>query len=54
MVTSSGYRIFQTGGGGRHQPLILGRKPIIWQGYCLKLHENERNWIGGCPYRPLT
>ena len=46
MVTSGGYRIFQTR-GVRHQPLILGQKPIIWQGYCLKLHENERSWTGG-------
>ena len=27
-----------------HQPLILEQKPIIWQSFCLKLQENERNW----------
>ena len=32
----------------RHQPLILGQKPIIWQDFCRKLHENERNRTGGC------
>ena len=26
------------------QPLYLGQKPIIWQDFCRKLHENERNW----------
>ena len=29
--------------GGRH-PLSLGGKTIIWQDFCRKLHENERNW----------
>ena len=32
--------------GEGHQPLSLGRKPNIWQDFCRKLHENERNWIG--------
>ena len=32
------------GGGG--QPLSLGQKPTIWQGFCRKLHENQRNWTG--------
>ena len=27
------------------QPLVWGQKPIIWQDFCQKLHENERNWI---------
>ena len=27
-----------------HQPMSLGQKPIIWQDFCWKLHENERNW----------
>ena len=33
-------------GGGR-QPLRLGRKPIICQDFCRKLHENGRNWTEG-------
>ena len=26
------------------QSLSMGQKPIIWQDFCRKLHENERNW----------
>ena len=46
-VSDSGY---QTGGGGQkggHQPLILELKPIIWNGFCPKLHESGRNWTEG-------
>ena len=34
---------------GRRQPLNLGQKPIIWQDFCRKLHENEinRTHVGG-------
>ena len=42
--------------GGR-QPLSLGQKHIIWQDFCHKLHENERNWTGeggGGPWRPIS
>ena len=35
--------------GGRCEPLSLGRKPIILQDFCQKLHENERNWTEGAP-----
>ena len=30
--------------GGGYQPQSLWQTPIIWQDYCQKLHENERNW----------
>ena len=26
------------------QLMVLGHKPIIWQDFWQKLHENERNW----------
>ena len=26
------------------QPLRLDQKPIIWQDFSQKLHQNERNW----------
>ena len=29
------------------QPMILGQKLIVWQDFCQKLHENERNWTEG-------
>ena len=29
------------------KPLSLGQKPNIWQDYCRKLYENERNWTEG-------
>ena len=47
------------GGGGGRQPLSLGQKPIIWQDFCRKLHENERNWtarrafIPSAPFDPV-
>ena len=31
---------------GRRQPLNLDQKPIIWQDFCQKLQENDRNWTG--------
>ena len=31
------------------QPLSLGWKPIIWQDFCQKLHENEMNGVPGSP-----
>ena len=34
------------------QPLSLDRKPIIWQNFCRKLHENERNWTESRGARP--
>ena len=47
VVPSGTSRISQTGGGEQ--------KPIIWQGFCEKLHENVRNWAergrDACPYR---
>ena len=40
VVHHGGSKMSQTVG----QPLSLGWKPIIWQVFCQKLHENERNW----------
>ena len=40
---------------GRRQPVSLEQKPIIWQDFRRKLHENERNWTergGGVPPFP--
>ena len=32
----------------------FGAKSIVWQDFCRKLHENERNWIGmHVPKAPL-
>ena len=31
----------------------LDQKPIIWQDFCRKLHENERNWIRQCFPSPM-
>ena len=39
---SGGSRVSQTGRGPK--PLNLGLKPIIWQFFSRKLHENGRNW----------
>ena len=40
---------FSRGGGVGHQSLSLAQEPFIWQVFCRKLHENERNWTeGGC------
>ena len=47
-------RISQTVGC---QPLYFGQKPIIWQDFCRKLRENERNWSKrgrGSLDRPMT
>ena len=33
------------GGGEGFQPMRRGRKHVMWQNFCLKLHENERNWL---------
>ena len=41
MVTSGGSRISQTGGC---QPMSLKQNSFIFQNFCRKLHENERNW----------
>ena len=27
-----------------HEHLSLGQKPIIWQVFCQKSHNNEKNW----------
>ena len=37
------------------QPLNLGHRLIMWQDFCRKLHENERNWTkrGACFPRNL-
>ena len=35
---------------GRQLPAV--RQPIILQSFCRKLHENERIWTGGRPWRP--
>ena len=32
---------------GGHQPVGLGQNTIIWQDFCQKLHEDERNWTQG-------
>ena len=29
---------------------VLGKKPIIWQDFCRKLHEKERNWTKTLAY----
>ena len=49
------WRIQNYPDGGR-QRLNLGQKPIIWQDFCRKLHENERNWTergGGMSLPPF-
>ena len=40
---------FPRRGGATIKPLCLARKPVIWQDFCRKLHENERN---GTEWRP--
>ena len=55
-IFSGGPRISQTGGGRGTNPYISLKKLIIWQDFCRKLHENERNWTRGggglCPSCP--
>ena len=40
IINSGGSRIPRRGGG---HSLSLVQKPIIWQDFCRKLHENKRN-----------
>ena len=39
---SGGSRFSQTTWGC--QPPTLKQKPVIWQDFCSKMHENERSW----------
>ena len=39
-------------GEGMQQPLSLGQKPNIWQDFCRKLRENERNWTERRAFMP--
>ena len=40
--------------GNKRVVRILLECTVVWQGFCRKLHENERNWIGGTfPSTPL-
>ena len=43
---------FPDKGKVRRQSLRFEEKPIIWQDFCWKLHENERNWTENRGARP--
>ena len=49
---------FPDGWGGAPTPEVVAKTYLIWQYFCRKLHEKERNWIEkrkGCvpPSAPL-